>query len=42
MSARLEVPERKRAEPDPLQRLDGVPDVLAHPPDLPLAALVDR
>jgi len=32
----------ERAEADSLERRDRVPDLLAHAPDLPLAALVDR
>src|SRR4051794_4208394 len=41
MPARREHPEPQRPEGDPLERLDAVPDHLAHAPYLALAALVD-
>ena len=41
VAARRHVAEPQRAEGDPLERLDAVPDRLAHPPHLALAALVD-
>ena len=42
MTARLEVSELQRAEPDALETPDPMADALAHPLDLTLAALVDR
>ena len=41
VGALAQVAELQRAEADALERPDGVPDGLAHAPDLALAALVD-